>query len=331
MLEAFEAFFSNQPKVLDWAILPIDGGSPYEEEVRRWIAEGKHGSMDFMEQTLELRLKPKDWVGSGESLLLFLYDYPTPLTPFNPESNVPQISSYSQGRDYHQEIKSLLYELQKDLPEELLLKPFADSSPVLERAWVEKAKLGWIGKNTCLLSRKNGSHFFLGGAFLTKKMERLGGSNQEFCGGCTLCIDSCPTQAIEAPNQLNAQKCISYLTIECNGELPIEVWPMLNNQLYGCDICQQVCPWNKKHLGEEKAEWVKPNLEWIQLSRKGGGLKSLIKNTAMMRGGRKKFLRNSAILARQNQEREALDLLREIALEEDGWLESQLNSIIDNW
>lgn len=215
----------------------------------RWIAEGCHAGMKYMENYRDIRLNPAGLVEGARSVISVALNY-YPAQKQSPDS--PRISYYAYGKDYHIVVKdklrqlweyitSLVPVLDSTLPAARL---FTDSAPILERYWAWKAGLGWIGKNTNLIIPGKGSFFFLGEIVTTLELD-YDTPQKNRCGTCRRCLDSCPTGALERPGHLNANKCISYLTIEHKGDIPSEQASRLGDRLYGCDTCQEVCPWNR--------------------------------------------------------------------------------------
>lgn len=220
----------------------------------KWIANGYHAGMKYMENYRELRFNPAGLVEGARSVIsVALNYYPETKQP----SAAPQIAYYAYGEDYHiivkEKLKELLTVIQTKITpfyaqqhETLAVQArcFTDSAPILERYWAWKAGLGWIGKNTNLIIPGKGSFFFLGELIVNLELD-YDSPVPNRCGTCTRCLTSCPTRALEAPHLLNANKCLSYLTIEHKGDIPDQQASKLANRLYGCDTCQQVCPWNR--------------------------------------------------------------------------------------
>jgi epoxyqueuosine reductase len=217
-----------------------------KERLEKWLENGMHGEMLYMERNHEKRLDPRLLLNNARSVISFLYNY-------YPEKSLPdndnfRISKYSYGRDYHFVIKEKLFQLIKELKDragEFHARAFTDSAPVLERAWASRCGLGWIGKNTCLIHPKLGSFFFLAEIITDLELEPDTNKVNDLCGGCTRCIESCPTGAISTAGEIDSNKCISYLTIEYRKELPGRYKKDFGNMIFGCDICQDVCPWNR--------------------------------------------------------------------------------------
>lgn len=226
----------------------------YKGYFEQWLASDHHGTMEYMARNIDKRLNPEKLVEGTLRVISFRMDYlPEHEKAKMPEilasSNNAYISRYALGRDYHKLLRKKLAAIAKQLEQatEKLLdqRPFVDSAPVLERAFAEKAGLGWIGKNTMLINKQAGSYFFLGEILTSLPLEIDDTPSPLHCGSCTACLISCPTDAFKGPHQLDAKKCISYLTIEHKGPIPVELRKKMGNRIYGCDDCQIVCPWNK--------------------------------------------------------------------------------------
>jgi len=220
-----------------------------DDDARRletWLNKGNHGTMQYMERHFDLRIDPRKLVPGAKSVITLLLNY---FPKEEQQPDVPKIAKYAYGIDYHFVIKNKLHELLdfiKGQIGDVNGRGFVDSAPVLERSWAVHSGLGWIGKNANLLTRNSGSFFFI--ATLITDLDLLADVPfaTDHCGTCTRCIDACPTQAITAPTEIDARKCISYLTIELKDALiPTEFHDKMEGWAFGCDICQDVCPWNR--------------------------------------------------------------------------------------
>jgi epoxyqueuosine reductase len=218
--------------------------------LQQWLAKHYHGEMRYMEQHAKLRGDPAQLVPGTLRVISVRMDY-LPADPYCIEvlqnSQQAYLSRYALGRDYHKLIRRRLQQLAERIQQaigQFGYRAFVDSAPVLERAFAEKAGLGWIGKNTMLINKRAGSWFFLGELFTDLPLE-LDSKADFHCGSCTACLQVCPTQAFVGPQVLDARRCISYLTIELRSSIPVELRPMLGNRVFGCDDCQLCCPWNK--------------------------------------------------------------------------------------
>lgn len=223
----------------------------HERRLNEWLAAGCHGEMGYMARHGNKRSRPADLVRGTQRVISVRMDYlPEPGQAIRQRLDDPTaafISRYALGRDYHKVLRRRLATLAERIVETAGpagYRVFVDSAPVLEKALAEKAGLGWIGKHTNLLNRTAGSWFFLGEIFTDLPLP-IDAPLENHCGRCTACLDVCPTRAIVAPYRLDARRCISYLTIELHGPIPLEFRPMIGNRIYGCDDCQLVCPWNR--------------------------------------------------------------------------------------
>ena len=209
----------------------------------RWIAEGYHAGMKYMENYRDIRLNPAGLVEGARSVISVALNY---YPAQKQSSDAPRISYYAYGKDYHIVLKDKLRQLWQYITEELLpsIELAPEARAFTERYWAWKAGLGWIGKNTNLIIPGKGSFFFLGEIVTTLELD-YDSPQENRCGDCRRCLDACPTGALESAGHLNANKCISYLTIEHKGDIPSELASRLGNRLYGCDTCQEVCPWNR--------------------------------------------------------------------------------------
>jgi epoxyqueuosine reductase len=214
--------------------------------LEKWLKENKNGKMDYMSNHFDKRLDPRLLVDGAKSVVsLLLNYYPSKLQD---DTDSPKISKYAYGQDYHFVIKDklkLLFQYIQEVIGEVGGRIFVDSAPVMDKAWAKKSGLGWIGKNSNLINPKEGSFFFIAELILDIDLEE-DGPIKDYCGTCTRCIDACPTEAIVEPYVVDGSKCISYLTIELKDQiLPNEFKGKMDNWMFGCDICQDVCPWNR--------------------------------------------------------------------------------------
>lgn len=248
-----------------------------EEEAPRleyYLKQNLHGEMYYMENHFDKRLDPTLLVPGAKSVISLLYNYyPRKILELDGDF---KIAKYAYGQDYHLILKEKLQYIVRILQEEIgefEYRVFVDSAPVLERAWAKKSGLGWVGKNGNLLAKKSGSFFFLAEIICDLELE-YDMPTTEHCGKCTKCIDACPTEAIISPQIIDSKKCISYLTIELKNEISTEFTNKMDNWIFGCDICQDVCPWNRFSIGNSES-WLQPNdvlrnitkAEWQELSQ----------------------------------------------------------------
>lgn len=268
------------------------------QKMEHWLSIGNNGEMGYLERNKEKRYNPALLVDNAKSVITVLYNYyPSQQLPENDNFN---ISKYAYGTDYHYIIKDKLKELLTEIEEKTGhrdARVFVDSAPVLDRAWARKSGLGFIGKNTLLINKKGGSFFFIGHIIIDLELHYEDSNDpKNYCGTCTKCIDACPTNALKE-NQLDARSCISYLTIEYRGELPQNLKGKFNNWMFGCDICQDVCPWNRfstshnEPLFEPNEELKKmTKFQWEELDKPQ--FNKLFKNSAVKRTSFKGLKRN---------------------------------------
>lgn len=271
--------------------------------LRKWLGKGYHSGMSYMTNHFEKRTDPTELLENAKSVISVLYNY-TPKQRM-PENDNYKISSYAYGKDYHfvlkKKLKQLVTFIQNETGE-INARTFVDSAPVLDRAWAARSGLGWIGKNTMLITREQGSFFFIGEIITDLELDYDEHSVASFCGGCNRCIDACPTGSLK-PYELDANKCISNLTIENKSDqIPDEFKGKYDNWIFGCDICQEVCPWNRlsvpnnepnfnpaeELIGMKKQDWE--NLTEIKF-------KKLFKSSPMKRAGFKGIKRNITFLS----------------------------------
>lgn len=215
--------------------------------LQSWLGNNFHGEMKYMENHFEKRTDPRNLVPNARSVISFLYNY-YPGKENSGEQHY-RISKYALGKDYHHVIKKKLKSLVRlieDHTQSENTRAFVDSAPVMDKVWAVKSGLGWMGKNTCLINRKLGSFFFIGEIITDVELNYDSTKQKDLCGSCNRCIRACPTEALTEPYLLDSNKCISYLTIEYKGEnLPSRLREGFDNWIFGCDICQDVCPWNR--------------------------------------------------------------------------------------
>lgn len=286
------------------AITDVDLGE-HESHLNQWLANEYHGEMDYMASHGTKRSRPAELEPGTLRVISARIDYlpaSTDMVTVLNDPNKAYISRYALGRDYHKMLRKRMAKLAKKI--EAAIGPFGyrafvDSAPVLEKALAEKSGLGWIGKHTLLLHREAGSWFFLAELFVDIPLP-TDNAISKHCGRCTACIDICPTQAIVAPYQLDARKCISYLTIELKGSIPEPLRAPMGNRVFGCDDCQMVCPWNRfAKTTLEQDFWPRHNLEKNDLlSLFLWDEATFLKNTegsAIRRIGYQRWLRNLAV------------------------------------
>ncbi len=286
-------FIKNEAKGIGFYDCGISKVQQLEEDEARmeaWLRKGMHGSMLYLERNKSKRYDPAKLVEGAKSVITVLQNY-------YPEKKIEdkgtfQISKYAYGKDYHFVIKNKLSQLLtaiKENVDDITARLFVDSAPVLDRAWARESGLGFIGKNTMLINRKGGSFYFIGHIICDLELAYDKTDYKNYCGTCTKCIDACPTQAIEE-FQVDARHCISYQTIENRGEIPKKLKNKFNNWIFGCDICQDVCPWNK--FAEPQCEPLfnpsdalmnMKRIDWHQIDKPA--FKKLFKQSAVQRTG----------------------------------------------
>ena len=247
--QAYSDMIKTEAKNLGFMFCGIAKAEFLEQEAPRledWLKKGMHGEMQYMENHFDKRLDPRLLVDGAKSVISLGLNYYTDNDQQDPLA--PKISRYAYGADYHHVIKDKLKQLLNTINEkigEVGGRAFVDSAPVLDRAWAKKAGMGWIGKNGNLINKKAGSFFFLAELIIDLELEYDIEPTANHCGSCTRCVDACPTDAIVGPYIVDGSRCISYLTIELKNEIPAEFKGKMDNWMFGCDICQDVCPWNK--------------------------------------------------------------------------------------
>lgn len=257
-------------------------------KLEKWLNDKKNGKMAYMENHFDKRLDPTLLVDGAKSVISLMYNYYTPIIQH--DKNAPKISKYAYGNDYHfvlkEKLQNLLGFINNNIGE-VGGRCFVDSAPILERAWAAKSGLGWVGKNGNLINKKSGSFYFLAELIIDLELE-YDTATTNHCGTCTACIDACPTEAIVAPTVVDGSKCISYFTIELKESIPLEMKDKFNDWMFGCDVCQDVCPWNKfskphnEPFFNPKNELInKSNNEWIEITEQV--FNELFKNSAVKR------------------------------------------------
>ena len=274
---------------------------PEHNVLKNWLAQGMHGTMGYMERNEKRRTNPLEVMPNARSVITCALNY-NAAYPYSVEckdSDKGWIARYAWGDDYHLVMEKMLTELSTEISHMVpgtLWKFYVDTGPVMERVFAKNSGIGWIGKNTCVIDPKLGSFLFLGTILTTLEL-KPDPIIEDHCGSCTSCIDACPTQAITEPHQLDARKCISYLTIEHRGEIAPALKAKMGNHIFGCDICQDVCPWNKKSPRTARQEFqpregfFNPNLNEFQ-KKVEEKYPQDFKNSPLKRAKREGLLRN---------------------------------------
>ncbi|MFL2622041.1 MAG: tRNA epoxyqueuosine(34) reductase QueG [Flavobacteriaceae bacterium] len=266
----YASIIKTEAKRLGFLSCGISKAEFLEDEAPRleaWLSQNKHGKMQYMENNFDKRLDPTLLVEGAKSVISLAYNYYTDQTQI--DKNAPKISKYAYGVDYHHVIKNKLNQLLEFIKEEIgdvSGRAFVDSAPILEKAWAKKSGLGWLGKNSNLITQKVGSFYFISELIVDLDLE-TDYAVTDHCGSCTACIDACPTQAITEPYKVDGSKCISYFTIELKDNIPSDMKDKFDNWMFGCDVCQDVCPWNR--FSKEHSEPLfRPKPELLTMSKK---------------------------------------------------------------
>jgi epoxyqueuosine reductase len=278
------------------------------ERLERWLAEGRHGEMDYMQQHADARKDPNRVLAGVRSIIMVGLGYRT-VEPALVAPGTARISRYAWGADYHKVVRQRLEQLAErivaDCPD-LRWRAAVDSAPLMERDFAELAGLGWIGKNTLLLHRQLGSYFFLGALLVDRTLEYDVPHATQHCGTCTRCLDACPTQAFDGPYRLDPRRCISYLTIEHHSSIPDDLAGRMADWVFGCDVCQDVCPWNRRAPANGPEAFLPrpgsnpvPLCELLELSE--DDYRQRFRGTALFRSRRRRVLRNAALVAATTQ------------------------------
>ena len=279
---------------------------PLEEDARRlesWLNKGMHGKMQYMENYFDMRIDPSKLVHGAKSVITLMMNY----FPASQQKNEnPKIAKYAYGKDYHEVIREKLKQLIELIKLEvgdINGRGFVDSAPVLERAWAQKSGLGWIGKNGNLINKQSGSFFFIATLIVDIELEYDATVVKDYCGTCTKCIDNCPTEAILSDKVVDGSKCISYFTIELKDALiPDTMKGKFDNWMFGCDVCQDVCPWNRFSKPTNEINFTPipailnfSTTEWEELTEEN--FKIIFKNSAIKRSKFEGIKRNLTFIS----------------------------------
>ena len=276
----------------------LEGEAP---RLEKWLKNEMHGDMQYMENHFDKRLDPTKLVEGSKSVISLLLNYfPSEIQE---DKTAPKISKYAYGTDYHfvikNKLKSLLNFIQEEIGE-VQGRAFVDSAPVLDKAWAARSGLGWIGKNSNLLTQQVGSFYFIAELIVDLELE-YDNLKTDHCGSCTACIDACPTQAIVEPYVVDGSKCISYFTIELKDNIPVEFKGKFDSWMFGCDVCQDVCPWNRFSKPHSEPLF-NPHPELLTMSKNDWEeltsevFKKVFKNTAVKRTKYSGLIRNIKFL-----------------------------------
>ncbi len=291
-----------------------------EPDFRNWLSMGNAGEMNYLARNVEIRLDPGKLVDGAKTIISLAAGYYSDLPDHIPGN--PRISRYALGDDYHRVVKSLGHELLGWINNEFGPangRVFTDSAPILEREWCRRAGMGWIGKNGCLIIPQQGSWFFLAEIVLDIEIPSREKVVQNRCGNCTRCIEACPTQCILPNRTLDARRCISYLTIELKDSIPEELRPLMQDWIFGCDICQQVCPWNRFSLPADSAFEPKIPLPVLtsDLILTSVEFNQRFKKSPLKRAKRRGYLRNLAVANGNNGNENDIPILEQAAQDDE--------------
>ena len=305
-IESLTIDIKTKAKTLGFMSCGISKAGFLEDEapkLENWLNKNMNGEMSYMERNFDIRLDPTKIVEGAKSVISLTYNY---YSEKNGENSNFKISKYAYGNDYHFVIKNKLkdlFEYIKEKTGDINGRVFVDSAPVLERAWAKKSGLGWIGKNTNLISKKNGSFFFICEIILDLELE-YDHIETDHCGSCTACIDACPTNAIVEPYVVDGSRCISYYTIELKNNIPDYAKNTYDDWIFGCDICQDVCPWNrfskphKEPLFNSDDEFLSMSKnDWIEMTKET--FNKVFRNSAIKRAGFDGIKRNIEFIKRK--------------------------------
>ncbi|MEO2100274.1 MAG: tRNA epoxyqueuosine(34) reductase QueG [Flavobacteriaceae bacterium] len=301
----YTTLIKTQAKALGFLSCGISKADFLEDEapkLEQWLNQNHHGEMSYMANHFDKRLNPRLLVPGAKSVVSLLLNYYTDQSQEDPEA--PKISQYAFGEDYHSVIKDKLKTLMNYIHEEIGAvdgRVFVDSAPVMDKAWAAKSGLGWVGKNTNLISKKVGSFFFIAELIIDLELD-YDSPTTDHCGSCTACIDACPTEALIAPYKIDGSKCISYLTIELKDQIPSEFQGKMDQWAFGCDVCQTVCPWNRFSTPHQEPAFNPQSEllsmtknEWEEMTEEVFGV--LFKNSAIKRTKYQGLKRNIKFLS----------------------------------
>jgi epoxyqueuosine reductase len=320
-----ETRIKDQAHALGFELAGIAPATPADsfDRLRDWLAQGFAGEMHYMERHGDARRDPSAILPEVRSVVMVAMNYALPEGSAEQRPGLGRVARYARGADYHDVLRQRLNQLLAWLRHEVpgcRGRGVADTAPLLERDFARRAGLGWFGKNTLLLNKRLGSWFFLGALLLDLELTADAPHESSHCGTCTACLDACPTGAFVGPGVLDSRRCISYLTIELRGPIAEELRRPLGDWIFGCDVCQEVCPWNRKApLGVEPALRARVDLEAVDLVELLGlseeEFRRRFRGTALMRARRRGLLRNAALALGNRGDATALPALRK-ALED---------------
>jgi epoxyqueuosine reductase len=283
---------------------------PLDDDARRleaWLNKGMHGTMQYMENHFDMRVDPRKLVPGAKSVITLLMNY---FPAEQQEHGIPKVAKYAYGKDYHEVIRAKLKTLLQRMHEtigQVQGRGFVDSAPVLERSWAQRSGLGWIGKNGNLINKNSGSFFFIATLIVDLELEYDSAMAKDYCGSCRRCIDACPTDAILDNKVIDGSRCISYFTIELKDQLiPEAMKEKFDDWMFGCDVCQDVCPWNRFSKPTSEIEFTPipsilnfSNNEWEELTEES--FKTIFKNSPLKRSKFAGIKRNLLFLNRSSE------------------------------
>ncbi|KAA3615402.1 MAG: tRNA epoxyqueuosine(34) reductase QueG [Calditrichaeota bacterium] len=334
----FESLLKNQAHELGFDLFGIARIEkiPEMDFYSNWIKKGFHAAMGYLARHEEKKCDPSLIVDGAKSVLVCGKNYNTnhPYSTDSSSKNQAWISRYAWGNDYHDSIKSAIIELNnywlKISENQYAGRYYVDTGPVFERAWASQAGIGWSGKNCCTINREQGSWLFLA-VIITDAELQAGQKSADFCGSCTACIDACPTNALRAPYILDSNLCISYHTIENRGAIPQQLQPEFGRQIFGCDICQDVCPWNRKARYSSEPDFqpreqlINPDLRFLlQLDEEK--FRSLFRKSPVKRTKYGGFMRNVLIAAGNSGDIGLIEFIKPFLENENDLLKNQAES-----
>jgi epoxyqueuosine reductase len=317
MEDSLESRLKRQARLLGFDLVGVAPAGPADgfDRLRDWLDRGFAGDMDYMHRHTEARRHPESVLLEVRSIVMLGMNYNPGGELEEGVSGQGRVARYARGADYHDVLRERLNQLLAWLQKERAGchgRGVVDTAPLLERDFARRAGLGWFGKNTMLLNKRLGSYFFLAALLVDVELRPDEPFEARHCGTCTACLDACPTSAFVGPGVLDARRCISYLTIELKSEVPLDLRSGLGDWVFGCDVCQEVCPWNRK--APVAAMQARPELESLDLIELLGlsdmEFRQRFRDTALMRTKRRGLLRNAALVLGNNGDERALPALR---------------------
>ncbi len=311
----------NQALSLGFDLVGISPAESHYGEAdlfEQWLGRGYAGEMNYLERGLSKRKEVERVLPGARSIVSCAVNYNTENPRSTEASGGGWISRYAWGDDYHDVMGKMLGELADYLtglcPEGACVRAYVDTGPVLEKVHAGRSGVGWVGKNTCLINQRVGSWLFLGEVITDIELD-YDSAVEDRCGTCTRCIDACPTDAIVEPYVLDARKCISYLTIELKGKIPVELREGVENNVFGCDVCQDVCPWNREALFTLKKNFrpreklLSPDFKWL-MDLDGDGFREVFRKSPVKRAKRRGFMRNVLVAVGNSGNKEYIEYVK---------------------